>query len=157
MSCPRTRRNAVSGNDNKFPTSCDTSIESTGHHRSGHGSWSNFTPHIASKWFSRIRHRSCSSGSGSVGQKKPEDKNLFEWNDFERHFEIAQAEIAYAIESHGSIYYEEDHATAQTAVNACVDRYLSLQQEHIDTTPADARWAGGLLRLRAQLNHLPDP
>ncbi|KAL0074776.1 hypothetical protein J3Q64DRAFT_1643906, partial [Phycomyces blakesleeanus] len=65
--------------------------------------------------------------------------------------------IAYAVESHGSIYYEEDHITAQTAVNACVDKYLSLQQEHSDTSPADARWAGELLRLRAQLEHLPVP
>ncbi|SAM03232.1 hypothetical protein [Absidia glauca] len=44
-------------------------------------------------------------------------------NEIEDLFGAAKDEMEYAEESHGSVYYQEDHATAKKAVDECLDAF----------------------------------
>ncbi|KAI8886201.1 hypothetical protein K501DRAFT_244405 [Backusella circina FSU 941] len=44
-------------------------------------------------------------------------------NRIEELFSAAKDELEYAEESQGSIYYHEDHATAENAVSECLEAY----------------------------------
>ncbi|OBZ88631.1 hypothetical protein A0J61_03323 [Choanephora cucurbitarum] len=70
----------------------------------------------------------------------------------------AKEEIAYAIESQGSIYYEGDVATANAAFELCESKFATALQILGDTTNAVKfrfRWETDLQELRLLLENLP--
>ncbi|KAI8368514.1 hypothetical protein BD560DRAFT_353130 [Blakeslea trispora] len=143
---------------------------------------------LNTKWFPRIRKRRASASSISptfsiVFSSSP-TKTLFRQptcfsfedkikqpqhqqeftvvNTFSSELELlyreAKEEIAYAIESQGSIYYEGDVATANAAFELCESKFTTALQILGDTTNAVKfrfRWETDLQELRLLLENLP--
>ncbi|KAI9310768.1 hypothetical protein BX666DRAFT_2032695 [Dichotomocladium elegans] len=111
----------------------------------------NSPPSKQSKWL-RIRRRS------SV-QQPIEDYLVFdeEVQELSRTYDFAIDELAYAIESQGSIYYDGDRETAQEAYDSCVERYRYLMERlsKADCVKLDALYREPLASLQTQLNALP--
>lgn len=58
-------------------------------------------------------------------------------NNIEELFGAAKDEMEFAVESQGSVYYHEDRATAQKAVEECLDAFDKLLEELPDDTARD--------------------
>ncbi|KAI7865002.1 hypothetical protein BDF14DRAFT_1958303 [Spinellus fusiger] len=133
-------------------------------------------PHLCIRLFSRIRHRSSSNSSSNSNAScssyssfsshdpaseayPPTHENTLEtpWDKFNKDCDTAQEEIDCAIETYGSVYYEEDYKTARVAVDKCVDTYLCLQQDMSHTIQPYTNPASRLLQLRVQLDDLSTP
>ncbi|KAG2204648.1 hypothetical protein INT47_011943, partial [Mucor saturninus] len=120
-----------------------------------------FTP---TRWFPRIKRRSSSSSTcttvsyesrvSSEYSLDAEEKQILE---FEQLYSLAVDEMAYAIESQGSIYYSGDLITATEAVDACLDRFRHLMQTlHPDRSHRfQEEWTDALFELRSRLDALP--
>ncbi|KAL9546883.1 hypothetical protein MBANPS3_006446 [Mucor bainieri] len=125
------------------------------------------------RWFPRIRRRSSSTSSctsffdenstSSANSSRRasaeyiheiEDKQIDEFEDLYR---LAVDEMAYAIESQGSIYYSGDLLTTTEAVNDCLNRFQQLMQTlHSDRSHKfQQEWTDILFELRSRLDSLP--
>ncbi|GAA5810019.1 hypothetical protein MFLAVUS_003434 [Mucor flavus] len=123
-----------------------------------------FTP---TRWFPRIRRRSSSSSSVSSIEDHPNKHHISteyilqqkHIEEFENLYSLAVDEMAYAIESQGSIYYSGDLLTATEAVDACLDRFRHLMQTlSIDRSHTfQKEWTDILFELRSRLDSLPFP
>lgn len=115
------------------------------------------------KWLNRIRRRSSSSTtSHHVEQQNataPEHTISFEEEiqQLAHAYEFALDELAYAVESQGSIYYDGDRETAQEAFDSCIDRYLYLMERlsEADCVKLDALYRRELESLNTRLAELP--
>ncbi|KAI8888736.1 hypothetical protein K501DRAFT_239877 [Backusella circina FSU 941] len=134
-----------------------------------------------SKWLPRRRHRSSSSASSTFSvvfesnyptdthpqilnhlSKSEKDGNLASLNtlssEMEELYNNAKDEINFAIESQGSIYYEGDIATSQTAVESCEAKYIAVIRrlgKTANTVKFKYRWELDLYQLRLQFDALP--
>ncbi|KAI9356860.1 hypothetical protein BD770DRAFT_322542 [Pilaira anomala] len=79
-------------------------------------------------------------------------------SELEGLYNTAKEEIAYAVESQGSIYFEGDKQTAQTALDLCQSKYDSVMQMFKETANAIKfrfRWESELVQLRITFDSLP--
>ncbi|CEP11322.1 hypothetical protein [Parasitella parasitica] len=125
------------------------------------------------RWFPRIRRRSSSassctsffdenSTSSANSSRRPSAEYIHEIEDkqideFEELYRLAVDEMAYAIESQGSIYYRGDLISTTEAVNNCLDRFQQLMQTlHSDRSHKfQQEWTDILFELRSRLDSLP--
>ncbi|KAI9315650.1 hypothetical protein BX666DRAFT_2028545 [Dichotomocladium elegans] len=106
------------------------------------------------KWFNRIRRRSSDRAQHIGDEHIAYDEEI---QELECAYEFALDELAYAIESQGSIYYDGDRETAQEAFDTCVGRYRFLM-DHLsdaDCVKLSARYYHALQDLHTQLSQLP--
>ncbi|KAI7871477.1 hypothetical protein BDF14DRAFT_1761449 [Spinellus fusiger] len=122
------------------------------------------SPFTPSRWFPRIRRRSSSSSSGETRSQHPTYYTLAEqehlsklYHEFKEHYTFAEDEMAYATESHGSIYYHGDLLAAQEAVHLCLADYHHLLSllDKTNSRHIDSQWADLLGLLRHRLEALP--
>ncbi|KAI8997130.1 hypothetical protein BDB01DRAFT_751896 [Pilobolus umbonatus] len=120
--------------------------------------------------FYRRRCRSSSSAS-STSSMAPSNSSQTEQDisrklidlttvtsEFEELYRMAEEEIRYAIDSHGSIYYEEDHSAAYSAVDQCQTKYSEVLK-YISTEDAivfQCQWKADLNQLCIRLSLLPE-
>ncbi|KAI7906428.1 uncharacterized protein BX663DRAFT_548611 [Cokeromyces recurvatus] len=88
------------------------------------------------------------------GEEGMEDKQV---NEFQHLYRLAVDEMAYAIESQGSIYYSGDLISATDAVNNCLDRFQRLMQilNSDKSHKLQQEWTDILFELRSKLDSLP--
>ncbi|KAI8138892.1 hypothetical protein BJV82DRAFT_629186 [Fennellomyces sp. T-0311] len=105
----------------------------------------------APRWFSRIRRRSSTSSEQTYVSYEEELSELVQA------YEFAEDELAYAIESQGSIYFEGDRETALEAFEVCVDRFQDLlaRLSKADAIKLGAQYSGAIASLHARLIALP--
>ncbi|KAG2196982.1 hypothetical protein INT47_006929 [Mucor saturninus] len=137
-------------------------------------------PTTTMKWLPRIRTRSASSASSTfsvVFSSSPHASYIEPNHHHGSHFDpsvsldvvsseledlyrTAKEEIADAIESQGSIYYEGDQLAAQLAFENCKAKYDDAMQLFGDTANAVKfrfRWESDLYHLQLTLKTLPAP
>ncbi|KAI7849431.1 hypothetical protein BDC45DRAFT_540152 [Circinella umbellata] len=107
----------------------------------------------APRWLSRrIRRRSstCSEQSYVVSYEE-------ELNELIQAYEFAEDELAYAIDSQGSVYFDNDRETAEEAIEVCVDRYnfLLSRLSKAETIKLNAQYYGAIASLHVRLSALP--
>ncbi|KAI9486018.1 MAG: hypothetical protein EXX96DRAFT_474217 [Benjaminiella poitrasii] len=121
------------------------------------------------RWFPRIRRRSSSATTSSTlsnnsfyeyNNKYTEDTLMVEdkqIDEFQHLYRLGVDEIAYAIESQGSIYYSGDLISATEAVNNCLDRFQQLMQtlNSERSHKLQQEWTEILFELRSKLDSLP--
>lgn len=136
-----------------------------------------------SKWFPRIRCRSSSSASSTFSlvfsntatTTTPNDTYYSSYSDeedFDYHhgsleelssqleelYNSAKEELAFALESQGSIYYEGDKMTAHAALDSCLEKYDAAMHafgESANAIKFRFRWEDDLNQLRFTINALP--
>ncbi|KAI9491854.1 hypothetical protein BDB00DRAFT_789177 [Zychaea mexicana] len=104
------------------------------------------------RWLSkRIRRRSSTSSEQSYVSYEEELTELMQA------YEFAEDELAYAIDSQGSVYFDNDRETAEEAIDACVDRFhfLLSRLSKADSIKLETQYAGAIASLHARLNSLP--
>ncbi|CDH53621.1 predicted protein [Lichtheimia corymbifera JMRC:FSU:9682] len=113
------------------------------------------------KWLNRIRRRSSSSTTSHVEQQNATTEHTISFEEeiqqLAHAYEFALDELAYAVESQGSIYYDGDRETAQEAFDSCIDRYLYLMERlsEADCVKLDALYRRELESLNTRLAELP--
>ncbi|KAI9270435.1 hypothetical protein BDA99DRAFT_569786 [Phascolomyces articulosus] len=111
------------------------------------------------RWLERICRRPSLSSSSSEEPPSPttEERTRSLLHDFQQLYQTVQEEIAYATESQGSIYYEDDLITAKRALGDWLDCYDELV--HIMKGPEllslHIEWEASRNELNEKLKKLP--
>ncbi|KAI9254448.1 hypothetical protein BDA99DRAFT_518434 [Phascolomyces articulosus] len=109
----------------------------------------------APRWLSRrIRRRSSTSSASEQTFIISYEEEL---NELIQAYEFAEDELAYAIDSQGSVYFDNDRETAEEAIDVCVDRFnfLLSRLSKAESIKLNAQYAGAIASLHERLNALP--
>ncbi|KAI8394057.1 uncharacterized protein BYT42DRAFT_542227 [Radiomyces spectabilis] len=136
------------GNDKSSTTTCSCGCHPNYHHNP-------ITTFSPPKWFPLIRRRSSASSTSSAEVSMHDKESLYD--ELRNLFRLAEDEMAYAIESQGSIYYNGDLCSAREAVSSCLSQYHRLHDRlnKVDSLELDSQWADTLVQLRMRLDALP--